>query len=384
MFMATIVQRFSEGAYIITADGEEIPVYEGMVLEDGDIIVGDVATIEDVNAVDPGADVTTLPADLAALQQAILEGVDPTQVAEATAAGAGQQGPEDQGGSTFVALDRTKGEIDPYAGYPTGTFPYVLLEPEDEVPFNETIELTDEIDPIINNNPIDDVVIQPIEPILDDEIPEDEEPVDEEPNTEPEVDQPEDDDSDEEDREEESPDSEDEEDETDPETDGPESEDDESDEDESEGEDDQTDEGEEDDSETEDQDDSEDDVDDESEDDSKSGSNNGWGNGDQDAPGNSEDNNNAENSDADVPPGILKKQDLLDEDEDIIPGLDKEHQDNGYGNGDDASPGGSGDNNNAENQDGGDTDGMGYAPGNSGNGITPDNLLDVGPNLDVL
>lgn len=37
------------------------------------------------------------------------------------------------------------------------------------------------------------------------------------------------------------------------------------------------------------------------------GKNNGWGNGDQDPPGNSGDNNNAENSDRDPPPGIAKK-----------------------------------------------------------------------------
>ena len=35
--------------------------------------------------------------------------------------------------------------------------------------------------------------------------------------------------------------------------------------------------------------------------------NNGWGNGDQDAPGNSGPNNNAENSDREPPPGIVKK-----------------------------------------------------------------------------
>ncbi len=37
------------------------------------------------------------------------------------------------------------------------------------------------------------------------------------------------------------------------------------------------------------------------------GKNNGWGNGDQDAPGNSGPHNNAENSDRDPPPGIVKK-----------------------------------------------------------------------------
>ena len=37
------------------------------------------------------------------------------------------------------------------------------------------------------------------------------------------------------------------------------------------------------------------------------GDNNGWGNGDQDAPGNSGNNNNAENGPGSPPPGIVKK-----------------------------------------------------------------------------
>jgi len=154
--MATVVQRFAEGAYVITADGEEIPVYEGMEIYPDDIIVGEVATIEiadeAVAAQDPGADPSTIPIDdIAALQQAILEGADPTQVGERTAAGAPAAGgpTADGGGSSFVTLDRSGAEVDPTAGYETTTFnaevqqtqeePPALVEPEVVEPTPEPI-----------------------------------------------------------------------------------------------------------------------------------------------------------------------------------------------------------------------------------------------------
>jgi len=154
--MATVVQRFAEGAYIITADGEEIPVYEGMEIYPDDVIVGEVATIEiadeAVAAQDPGADPSTIPLDdIAALQQAILEGADPTQVGERTAAGAPGAGAPtaDGGGSSFIALDRSGAEVDPTAGYETTTFnaevqqtqeePPALVEPEVVEPTPEPI-----------------------------------------------------------------------------------------------------------------------------------------------------------------------------------------------------------------------------------------------------
>ena len=95
--------------------------------------------------------------------------------------------------------------------------------------------------------------------------------------------------------------------------------------------------------------------------------NNGWGNGDQDAPGNSLDNNNAENSDADNP---------LNRDR----GSPENHRDNGFGNGDDDAPGNSLNNNNAENAGGRDALPSEY-PGNSNsNGnqdvLNPLDLLD--------
>lgn len=134
--MATIVQRFNEGAYIITVDGEEIPVYEGMELEEGDQLIGDIVTIEVDNVTDPGSDPTTIAgSDIEAIQQAILAGVDPTQVTDATAAGGATQAGDitgDGGGNTFVALDNTLSEVNPNAGYETSTFTSSVETPEQD------------------------------------------------------------------------------------------------------------------------------------------------------------------------------------------------------------------------------------------------------------
>jgi hypothetical protein len=131
--------------------------------------------------------------------------------------------------------------------------------------------------------------------------------------------------------------------------------------------------------------DTDNDCDDNSDDKVVEHGNNGWGNGDQDPPGNSGDHNQAENSDNENP---LEKENGNGNNSsnndnnsgnsgNSVPAGNKvEHQDNGYGNGDDNSPRNSGDNNNAENQDGGNTNGMGYAPGNSAHEFVDINYID--------
>ena len=71
--------------------------------------------------------------------------------------------------------------------------------------------------------------------------------------------------------------------------------------------------------------------------------NNGFGNGDQDAPGGSGPNNNAEN---DQTPG---EQGNSHQNDNGNGGNSTNHQNNGWGNGDDNAPGNSGSHNNAEN-----------------------------------
>ncbi len=75
-------------------------------------------------------------ADVAALQQAILAGQDPTEILEPTAAGETAAGTPDAGneGADFIQLERTAGETTPEAGYDTIGQGYSLMTPIAEEP----------------------------------------------------------------------------------------------------------------------------------------------------------------------------------------------------------------------------------------------------------
>ncbi|HCR3985252.1 TPA: retention module-containing protein, partial [Kluyvera ascorbata] len=78
----------------------------------------------DSASISPTTTPETTPTDVAAIQQAIADGQDPTQILEATAAGpqtiVESGGAPGVGGShTHVILDLTGEVIDPTAGYPT-------------------------------------------------------------------------------------------------------------------------------------------------------------------------------------------------------------------------------------------------------------------------
>ncbi len=81
-------------------------------------------------------DTSEATADVAALQQAILAGQDPTELLEPTAAGAAAAGAPAGGneGADFIQLDRTAGETTPEAGYETIGLDYTVLTPEGEDP----------------------------------------------------------------------------------------------------------------------------------------------------------------------------------------------------------------------------------------------------------
>ena len=71
--------------------------------------------------------------DVAAIQAAIAAGADPTQVAEATAAGAPGAGGADSGGAhTFVVLEQANSAGEVTSGYPTqpAAIAYPTVEPE--------------------------------------------------------------------------------------------------------------------------------------------------------------------------------------------------------------------------------------------------------------
>ncbi|WP_036993593.1 retention module-containing protein, partial [Metapseudomonas furukawaii] len=70
--------------------------------------------------------------DVEKLQAAIEAGVDPTQVAEATAAGPGGAGGAGGGGHSFVLLGETAGRVDPSIGFPTGPIAFGVDFPQPE------------------------------------------------------------------------------------------------------------------------------------------------------------------------------------------------------------------------------------------------------------
>ncbi|MCO6059567.1 retention module-containing protein, partial [Pseudomonas sp. MOB-449] len=72
--------------------------------------------------------------DVEKLQAAIAAGVDPTQAAEATAAGpgGGAGGGNAGGGHSFVLLGETAGRVDPNIGFPTGPIAFAVDFPQPE------------------------------------------------------------------------------------------------------------------------------------------------------------------------------------------------------------------------------------------------------------
>ncbi|MFB9887497.1 retention module-containing protein, partial [Balneatrix alpica] len=128
------------------ADGQERVLALGDVINSGDMLqTGEGATVvvqfddgtrldlgsNDIALIDssvyqgipPAADITDATADVDAIQAAILAGVDPTAIAEATAAGnapaAGQANPDGGGGISSVSIQRLGLEGEPNAGFDT-------------------------------------------------------------------------------------------------------------------------------------------------------------------------------------------------------------------------------------------------------------------------
>jgi hypothetical protein len=117
---------------------------------DGDSI--DDAISGAISGAEPAQD-----GDVDAIQAAILAGADPTEVAEATAAGAGGDAASGNEGTSTVVIDRTAGEVDPNAGYDTIGFADTFTQPEEELlgPVDEvlpTVSVSVEVSP---EDPVD-------------------------------------------------------------------------------------------------------------------------------------------------------------------------------------------------------------------------------------
>jgi len=184
-----IVKSFGPYAVLIDEKGVEQELFEGMEVYPTDTVIGDVEYEEVPEEVD---------AEVAALQEAILAGIDPTEVTEPTAAGApaAGEGVQDSGGSSFVTLDRTNGEIDPYAGYETTTFSSEFDNPEEQPPLTIALEEVDTIPLPVEDEPTISITPKDEEPpVVPDEPVDEPEPEEEPPVVEPEE-EPEDEDED--------------------------------------------------------------------------------------------------------------------------------------------------------------------------------------------
>ncbi|MFS2067299.1 retention module-containing protein [Pseudomonas sp. CT11-2] len=131
----------AEGAVAVHLhNGQELTLGRDSSLQmTAQLLAHQVPHVETTDAVTPSQAQLT---DVEQLQKAIAAGADPTQTAEATAAGPGATGAPGGalgGGHSFVLLEEVGGRVDPTIGFPTAGFngiPEFPLERRDAAPDN--------------------------------------------------------------------------------------------------------------------------------------------------------------------------------------------------------------------------------------------------------
>ncbi|MGE8486488.1 MAG: retention module-containing protein, partial [Pseudomonas sp.] len=131
----------AEGAVAVhLQNGQELTLGRDSSLQmTAQLLAHQVPHVETTDAVTPSQAQLT---DVEQLQKAIAAGADPTQTAEATAAGPGTTGAPGGalgGGHSFVLLEEVGGRVDPTIGFPTAGFngiPEFPLERRDAAPDN--------------------------------------------------------------------------------------------------------------------------------------------------------------------------------------------------------------------------------------------------------
>ena len=127
----------AQGAVAVTlANGQELVLGRDSSMPLNNALLAGIP-----DASQPGTDETPAApsqqdlTDVEKLQAAIEAGVDPTKVAEATAAGpgGGAGGGNAGGGHSFVLLGETAGRVDPDIGFPTGPISFAVEFPQPEV-----------------------------------------------------------------------------------------------------------------------------------------------------------------------------------------------------------------------------------------------------------
>ncbi|WP_271411619.1 retention module-containing protein [Pseudomonas sp. Q1-7] len=148
-----VAVTLSNGQELVLGRESSMPLHNGLLANAPDGARPDAASAA---AAPSQQDLT----DVEQLQAAIEAGVDPTQAAEATAAGpgvgagAGNAG----GGHSFVLLDEVGGALDPTIGFPTGG---IGATPEFPTPF---IDLAPEVVPAVVDEPVNGV------PVAEDDV----------------------------------------------------------------------------------------------------------------------------------------------------------------------------------------------------------------------
>ncbi|QJD70572.1 retention module-containing protein [Marinobacterium sp. LSUCC0821] len=137
IYPGEIIRTSPDSAIQIAVDGAS-PITIG----GGDSWVATSDTYTPTQDFDPTAAASS---DIDAIQAAILAGVDPTQNAEATAAGG--ETPTEDGGSSFVTLERTAAEVNPEAGFDTVGLNQTITPFNEEPAFVAALTLSTPEDP---------------------------------------------------------------------------------------------------------------------------------------------------------------------------------------------------------------------------------------------
>ncbi|MGJ7518443.1 retention module-containing protein, partial [Pseudomonas baetica] len=155
LFAGDQLNTGAEGAVAVQLqNGQELTLGRGSSLQmNAQLLASQSPHVESGEAVTPSQ---AQLSDVEQLQKAIAAGEDPTQTAEATAAGPGSTGPGGAagGGHSFVLLEEVGGRVDPIIGFPTAGFGGIPEFPEerhDGDANNAAVVDAPVITPVVNN-----------------------------------------------------------------------------------------------------------------------------------------------------------------------------------------------------------------------------------------
>ncbi|NUU36425.1 retention module-containing protein, partial [Pseudomonas sp. C2B4] len=155
LFAGDQLNTGAEGAVAVQLqNGQELTLGRGSSLQmNAQLLANQSPHLDTGEAVTPSQ---AQLSDVEQLQKAIAAGDDPTQTAEATAAGPGSTGPGGAagGGHSFVLLEEVGGRVDPTIGFPTAGFNGIPELPEERHDGDANIDAASDtpvITPVVNN-----------------------------------------------------------------------------------------------------------------------------------------------------------------------------------------------------------------------------------------